>query len=206
MTTRILAAILVAFAGACGPSSRPVDATSTSTPNPTATATSTATPTDTAIPAPAASADAAASTAAAATPAKPPPAPAPGIRSAVAREPSGVTPLSAGAETVVDPASTFEIELVPRLADARIVLVDAAEAHVAAKDVRELSGSTRLTLAPEAPLVPGSRYVLRADGATQREMHDAGGRAFAPVGFTILAAGTPPPPEAKKPKKKRRAR
>ncbi len=197
MTTRTLAAILVAFATGCGPSSRPVDApptptSATPTPASTSTADSAATSTSTAAQAPAA-------------PAKPPPAPAPAVRSAIAREPAGTTPLSAAGETGVDPASTFEVELVPRLADARIVLVDAAEAHVAAKDVRELTASTRLTLAPEAPLVPGSRYVLRADGTSQREMHDADGRAFAPVGFAILVAGTPPPPEPKKaPKRKRR--
>ena len=104
----------------------------------------------------------------------------------------------------MDPASTFEVDLAARLTDARIVLVDVAEAHVAAKEVREVAATTRLTLTPEAPLVPGSRYLLRADGASQREMHDADGRAFAPIGFTILVAGTPPPPEPKKPTKKRR--
>jgi hypothetical protein len=104
----------------------------------------------------------------------------------------------------VDPAATFEVELAPRLDDARLVLVDAAGAHVAAKDVREGAATTRLTLAPATPLVPGSRYVLRVDGAAVREMHDGDGRAFEPLGFAVLVAGTPPPPEPKKPTKKRR--
>jgi hypothetical protein len=134
-----------------------------------------------------------------------PPAPAsPSVRAALAREPAGTTPLSAAGETVVDPAATFEVELAHRLPDARIVLVDAADAHVAAKDVREVAAGTRLTLAPEAPLVPGSRYVLRVDGASVREMHDADGRTFAPIGFALLVAGTPPPEPKKPPKKRRR--
>ncbi len=205
MTAPPLAALVVAAALACSPSPRPVDSTSDTptspptaaavpTPAPTATATAAPTSTPTATPTP--------------TPGQPPPPPPPPppVRSAVALEPSGTTPLAAGGETVVDPASTFEIELVPRLADARIVLVDAADAHVAAKDVRELAATTRLTLAPEAPLVPGSRYVLRADGASQREMHDADGHPFAPVGFAILVAGTPPPPAPKRPPKRRHRR
>jgi hypothetical protein len=123
----------------------------------------------------------------------------------VALEPAARTALTPTAETVVDPASTFQVELAPRLPDARIALVDAAEAHVAAKDVREVAATTRLTLSPEAPLAPGARYVLRIDGAAVREMHDADGRAFAPIGFPVLVAGTPPPPEPKaSPKKKRR--
>ncbi len=114
--------------------------------------------------------------------------------------------LSPASETVIDPGATFEVELAPRLPDARIALVDAAEAHVAAKDVREVAATTRLTLAPEAPLTPGSRYVLRIDGADVREMHDADGRAFAPIGFPVLVAGTPPTPERKAPPKRKRRR
>jgi hypothetical protein len=105
---------------------------------------------------------------------------------------------------VVDPASTFEVEIAARLHDARLVLLDAADAHVAAGDVREVGSATRLTLAPAAPLVPGSRYVLRVDGAARRETHDAEGRAFAPLAFPLLAAGTPPTPAPKKPVRRRR--
>jgi hypothetical protein len=196
MTTRVLAALLVATLAACGPSARPVDppaASAGAPPEPAASAatssptTPTPTSTATATPAPA-------------TPATPPPA----VRSALAREPSGTTALSVTAETVVDPAATFDIELAPRLPDARLVLVDPADAHVAAKDVREVAATTRFTLAPLAPLVPGSRYLLRVDGAAVREMHDADGHAFAPIGFPILVAGTPPPPEPKPAPRKRR--
>lgn len=136
-----------------------------------------------------------------APPAPPPPAP---VRSALAREPAGATALAATGENVVDPAATFEVELDARLPDARLVLVDAADAHVPAKDVRELGATTRLTLSPEKPLVPASRYVLRVDGAARRELHDADGRAHAPVAFALLVAGDPPPPEPKKPARRRR--
>ena len=81
------------------------------------------------------------------------------------------------------------------------------ESHAGHDGVREVAATTRLTLAPEAPLTPGSRYVLRIDGVAVREMHDADGRAFAPIGFPVLVAGTPPPPEPKAtPKKKKRRR
>ena len=75
----------------------------------------------------------------------------------------------------MDPAATFEVELSARAVDARLVLVDAREDLVAATGAREVSAGTRLTLAPAAPLVPGSRYALRLDGAAGRELHDDGG-------------------------------
>jgi len=183
---------------ACAPMAcrqAPSEATETSAPTSHATATPagtpTATPAATAIP-----------------PAIPSPAPAsplpPPARSALAREPGGTSPLSAAAETVVDPAATFEIEIAARLHDARLVLLDAADAQVAARDVREVGATTRLTLAPETPLAPGARYLLRVDGASRREMHDADGRAFAPLVFPLLAAGTPAPQETRKVTRRRR--
>jgi hypothetical protein len=120
-------------------------------------------------------------------------------------EPAGPAPLARDAETVVDPASSFEMELPARLEDARLVLLDSAEAHVAARSTREVGGSTRLTLAPSSPLVPGSRYVLRVEGAATREVRD-GDRAYAPLSFPLLAAGTPPPPEPKRKAKRRKRR
>jgi len=156
-------------------------------PTPTTAAAATSTSTPSAIPSPAS------------TSPLPPPA-----RSALAREPGGASPLSAAAETVVDPAATFEIEIAARLHDARLVLLDAADAQVAARDVREVGATTRLTLAPETPLAPGARYLLRVDGASRREMHDADGRAFAPLVFPLLAAGTPAPPETRKVTRRRR--
>ena len=65
---------------------------------------------------------------------------------------------------VVDPGATFEVELPARLPDARVVLLDAADAHVACRGRRELGVTTRLALAPAAPLVAGSRYALRVEG------------------------------------------
>jgi len=119
-------------------------------------------------------------------------------------EPGGPAPLVRGGETVVDPASSFEIELSGRAVDARLVLLDGAEAHVPARSTREVGGTTRLTVTPTAPLVPGSRYVLRLEGAATRELRD-GDRVYAPVSFALIAAGTPPPPQPKKkPKAKRR--
>jgi hypothetical protein len=142
-----------------------------------------------------------------AAPAAPPPTPGEAIlRSAIAIEPSQRILLAPGAETVVDPGATFEVELSARSADARLVLVDARDDILPATGSREVGSSTRLTLAPAAPLVPGSRYALRLDGASDRELHDAAGRAFAPLSLPLLAAGEPPPPEPKKPAGKRRRR
>jgi hypothetical protein len=146
-------------------------------------------------------------TAGAPPPPAPPPLPAAAIlRSAVALEPGPPgqrVVLAAGAEVVVDPRATFEIELSARTPDARLVLVDGRDDLVAASGTREVAGTTRLTLAPNAPLVPGSRYALRLDGASQRELHDEAGRAFTPLTFPVLAAGTPPPREPKRPAPKR---
>lgn len=127
------------------------------------------------------------------------------VARAVALEPAGAAPLSGEGETVVDPASAFEVELALRAADARLVLLDAADAHVPARVAREVGATTRLSLAPAAPLVPASRYVLRVEGWSERELHDADGRAFRPRTFVLLAAGTAPPPEPKRrPKATRR--
>jgi hypothetical protein len=139
---------------------------------------------------------------------EPPPAPAAAVlTSAAAVEPSQRVPLVAGTEVVVDPAARFEIELSVRSSDARLVLLDARDDILPATGGRELgAGTTRLSLSPAAPLVPGSRYALHLDGATDRELHDDAGREFAPITFPLLAAGTPPPPEPKAPAKKAPAR
>jgi hypothetical protein len=125
---------------------------------------------------------------------------------AAALEATQRLPLAPGAEVVVDPAATFEVELSARAPDARLVLVDGRDDLVPASGARELAAGTRLTLAPAAPLVPGSRYALRLDGAATRELHDEAGRAFAPLSLPILAAGTPPPPEPKRPARRKRRR
>ncbi len=185
--------------------------TATSTATPTATPTSTSTPTPSSPPpspaspsSPSAPAGAGAEGLKAGTsPATTPPVP---LSRAVVVEPAGSSPLSPASETVVDPASTFHVELGARIADARLVLLDGTDAHVPAKSTHEVGGSTQLALAPAQPLVPGSRYVLRVEGATSRELRD-GERAWAPLSFALLTAGTPPPPEPKKkPKAKSKKR
>jgi len=127
------------------------------------------------------------------------------LRSAVAVETAARVALAPGSEAVVDPGATFELELSARSPDARLTLVDARDDVVPSTGARELATDTRLTVVPGAPLVPGSRYALRLDGAVERELHDAGGRAYSPLTLPILVAGTPPPPEQRaKPKRKRR--
>jgi hypothetical protein len=131
----------------------------------------------------------------------------------VALEPAGASTtaatrvrLSPGTETVVDPAASFEVELSALSSDARLVLVDARDDLVPTTATREVGQMTRLTLAPTAPLVPASRYVLRLDGASDRDLHDEAGRAFSAVSLPLLAAGSPPPPEPKKQKPARKKR
>jgi hypothetical protein len=137
---------------------------------------------------------------------EPTPTPTAILRSAVAVASASRIPLTPGAEAVVDPRSTFEVELSARTPDARLVLVDAHEDFVAASSTREVGASTRLTLAPAAPLVPGSRYGLRLDGVSARALHDEAGQGYEPLTLPLLAAGTPPPPEPKKPARRKRHR
>lgn len=130
------------------------------------------------------------------------------LRAAIAVEPAARVPLAPGNEVVVDPRATFEIELSARSPDARLALVDARDDVVPATGARELASGTRLTVVPSAPLVAGSRYALRLDGAAERDLHDASGRPYSPLTLPILVAGTPPPPEprAKRSKRGRRTR
>jgi hypothetical protein len=124
----------------------------------------------------------------------------------LAEEPSGTTPLARDGETVVDPTARFRLELEGTVGDARLVLLDAADAMVPANGGREVARTTTLTLAPAAPLTPGARYRLRLEGAATRELHDAAGRTYAPVALAVLAAGAPPPPEVKTKSKRKRGR
>ncbi len=129
------------------------------------------------------------------------------LGSAAAIERSRRIALDVGRETVVDPAASFEVELSSGSSDARIVLLDGRDALVAANSSREVGAArTRLTLAPAAPLTPGSRYLLRVDGAATRELHDSAGRAYEPIAHPLLAAGSPPPPPEPKEKPARRRR
>ncbi len=139
------------------------------------------------------------------------PAPAPRSASEVLRSASAVEngsrlALATAGENVVAAGATFEVELSMRADDARLVLLDARDALVPATATREVGAATLLTLAPAAPLAPGSRYALRVDGAVAREFHDAGGRAFSPLTHPLLVAGTTPSPPEPRSKPKRRGR
>jgi hypothetical protein len=126
------------------------------------------------------------------------------IVSAEAQTEAGSLPLSVGAETLVDPAARFRVTLSVASRDARLALLDAADAHVPASGTTEVAGGTTvLTLAPSEPLRPGGRYQLRVDGATGRALTSEDGRAFGPASLAVVAAGTPAP-ERKAPERKRR--
>jgi hypothetical protein len=143
-----------------------------------------------------------------ATPAAPapPPLPAP-LAAAEAVEPSGArVELSASTEAIVDPASGFRVVLPGPSDDARLSLLDAADALVPTKGTREVGDQTILTLTPSQPLVPASRYLLRVDGARGRDLHDAAGRAAGPVELHLVAAGSPPEKPEKAVRKKKRRR
>jgi hypothetical protein len=129
------------------------------------------------------------------------------MRGAVAVEPTGARIPLGAEEAVVDPAAKFRVDLGAPVSDGRLVLLDAADAMVPGTGTREVGDTTAFTLAPASPLTPGTRYVLRLDGARTRDLHDAAGKAFSPVTMPILVAGErPPPPPKATPKKKKRAR
>lgn len=132
------------------------------------------------------------------------PLPAP-LVAAEAVEPSGArVPLSASAEAIIDPASSFRVVLPGRSDDARLSLLDGADALVPATATREVGAQTILALTPRAPLTPAARYVLRLDGARTRDLHDAAGRPAGPVDLPMVVAGTPPEPPRKAVRKRRR--
>jgi len=99
-------------------------------------------------------------------------------------------PLRRDGESKVDPRATFRIDAGAPLADARLVLYDAAEALVPAAEASEIgSGICRLRLAPSRPLRPGARYVLRLEGAAGSEIHDLAGKRYRPLTFTVITTG-----------------
>jgi hypothetical protein len=112
--------------------------------------------------------------------------------------------LAPSSEAIVDPASTFRVVLPGRSDDARLSLVDANDALVPARGAREVGAETVLTVVPTQPLRPAGRYLLRLDGLRARDLHDAAGRAAAPVELPMVVAGSPPEPEAKPTRAKRR--
>lgn len=175
------------------PDSAPSSSTATTATAQTTPTTPTAPPTtpSTSIPAPATP-----------TPTAPTARPLP-LTSAVALEPSGSTALSASGENVVDPVSTFRVEIPIPLSEVRVVLTDTSGDHVPATSTREVAETTRVDLAPSKPLVPASRYVLRVEGSSGADIQGADGTSFAPAAIPLVAAGSPPPPP-EPPRKKRR--
>jgi hypothetical protein len=132
------------------------------------------------------------------------PLPAPLI-AAEAVEPSGArVALSPSIEAIVDPASSFRVVLPGRSEDARLSLLDGADALVPATATREVGTQTVLSVAPRQPLTPASHYLLRIDGARSRNLHDTAGRAAAPVELPMVVAGTPPEPPKKAARRRRR--
>lgn len=132
------------------------------------------------------------------------PLPAP-LAAAEAVEPGGVrVTLSPSVEAIVDPASSFRVVLPGRSEDARLSLLDAADALVPATGAREVGEQTVLTVTPRAPLSPAARYLLRVDGVRTRDLHDAAGRAAAPVELPMVVAGSAPEPAKKPARRKRR--
>jgi hypothetical protein len=121
--------------------------------------------------------------------------------------PGAATALRTGEQVTVDPGSTFRVLLEGTFVEARLSLLDGADAMLPAAGAREAGPRTTVTLQPATPLKPGSAYRLRVDGATTRELKAADGAVRAPVEFPILAAGEPPPePKSRTRAKKTRQR
>jgi hypothetical protein len=115
------------------------------------------------------------------------------VREAAALQPGDATsPLAPEGETAIDPLATFRVALSEPSRDARLVLLDAADAAVPAQASTEVGTTTVLTLAPSSPLAPGAHYRLRLDGAVTRELH-AGETAYLPAAWGLKATGDPTP-------------
>lgn len=115
-------------------------------------------------------------------------------------------PIDPGGGALVDPGASFRVELAVPLTDGRLALHDEQDAMVASSGTSEVGASwTRYRLVPDEPLRPGTSYALRVDGAAAREVHDPGGRAYAPVVLKLKTTGErPPPAPARKHRGKRR--
>ncbi|HYQ80396.1 MAG TPA: hypothetical protein VEP68_02785 [Anaeromyxobacteraceae bacterium] len=114
-------------------------------------------------------------------------------------------PLSRDAVTAVDPSARFRLEVGARLTEARLSLLDAQEAMVAADGAVEAAATTRFTLTPAAPLRPGSSYTLRLEGAEGRLLSAEGGGTWEPLSLALRTSGALPAPQ-RKGKRGRRSR
>jgi hypothetical protein len=113
-------------------------------------------------------------------------------------------PLSLAGPISVDPGATFRVVLRGRFTDARLSLLDAADAMVPGAGGREAATDTTVTFEPATPLRPAASYRLRVDGAASRELHAEDGSPRAPVELLVVAAGTAPEPRSKPRQKSRK--
>lgn len=131
-------------------------------------------------------------------PAAEPTAPGLPLLSAEALLPDGsAQPLWREGVTTVDASARFRVEVGARIPDARLSLLDAQDAMVAADGIVEIAASARFTLTPAAPLRPGSSYTLRLDGAEGRLVRAEDGRSFEPLSLALRTSGKAPPPARK---------
>ncbi len=102
--------------------------------------------------------------------------------------------LSPGAPTLVDPAAGFRIAVGAELTDGRLGVLDGTDAAVPSAGNAEIGAASRFTLKPAEPLLPGSSYLVRLDGAVGSEIHGARGETFAPLVLQVRTTGDPPAP------------
>ncbi|HEY6107052.1 MAG TPA: hypothetical protein VIV59_13790 [Anaeromyxobacteraceae bacterium] len=111
-------------------------------------------------------------------------------------------PLARDGVTTVEPSARFRVEVGARLPDARLALLDAQDAMVPSDGTVEATATTRFTLAPAAPLRPGSSYTLRLEGAEGRLLGVEDGGTYEPVSLSLRTPGAAPAP-ARKAKRRR---
>jgi hypothetical protein len=127
------------------------------------------------------------------------------LTTAAASGAGGAQPLARDTVTVVEVGARFQVEVAVALQDARLSLQDRDGAMIPAAGGTEIGATwARFTLAPDAPLAPGSEYTLRLEGALRRTARDAEGRDYAPATWPLLTAGEKPPPEPRKAERRRR--
>ena len=118
----------------------------------------------------------------------------------------GATPLSPDGPSLVDPGSGFRVAVGAELTDARLALLDGADAAVPSAGTMEIGTVSRFSLSPSQPLRPGSSYLLRLDGATSREIHGSRGETFVPLVLQLRTTGEPPPARHRRGKRVRSRR
>ena len=135
------------------------------------------------------------------------PAPPPGLPDVAVEARTGSVaiplPVDGSSVPIVDAGSTFEVRLPFAARDARLVLLDSRDSMVPSSADAEVGATSRFTLVPLEPLLPGSRHVLRLEGLESRLVKSDDGRSFEPLAAPFQVAGEPPPTPPKKVKKKR---